>query len=159
MSNLNQIFLAQNLVLIGWVHQLVDVSLLGELVYVEEVFDALGKSLTEEVTNVLNLELKVFSLEKSHLQLVPPCYFIVIFVQFLPEFQAIKVIFLNVSLVNVYKVYLDRNTSPLATLKYLHYVIYIIYQASSQYVCLIEYLWKHDDPLLSFESSLCFFSD
>lgn len=89
-----------------------------------------------------NLACLVSTVKEMYLDLLPACDFVVVFLNIITESDTIEVSLLYILLVDVYKVNLNREASPLAVLKYLQNVLNIVNYTSGQYDRLVKDLRK-----------------
>ena len=92
--------------------------------------------------NRFNLACLVSTVQEMYLNLFPTCDLIVILLHIITEPDTIKVTFLDILLVDIYEVYLNREASPLAVFEYFQDVLNIVNYTCGQNNCLVKDLRK-----------------
>ena len=113
--------------------------LLGdELIDKHVVFYRFWRLWWEIEADRFNLACLVPTIEEMDLNLFPACDFVVVFGHIITEFDTVEVTFLYILLIDIHKVNLNRQTSPLAVLKDFQHVLNIVNYTGGQYNRLIK---------------------
>ena len=93
------------------------------------------------------------------LKLFPSCDLVVVLFDLLEQLQAVEIFLLNVLLVDVDEVNLDRQAGPLTVLEDFEHIVDVVHQPSSQNICLIEDLRELDSSFSCQERLLLLLAD